>query len=383
MCHGRGGATVKVLYVHHTELTGGAAQSLLCLLRHLGGTNIQPTLLAPATDSVDVPGVRRVHTAPAQFRWSLNPLRLLAARGDMLRLARDVRHVARDCDAELIHANTWPAALAAVSAGAAPVIWHVRDVRIRPLVTGWLQGHCAAQIAISRTVEAFLGQRGFAPEGIRLVYNGIDAEEFKPQRTRDEVRTELNLPPDAPVIVSVADMIPWKRHDLLLFAAGQIHKALPEVRFLFVGVRWCEQAGIAALLTANARPLGLSGHIDFLDYRKDVADLLGAADLFWHAAPDEPFGRAVLEAMTLGLPVVVPASGGTAELVEHEKSGLCVKPESAEALAEGALRVLRDRTLARSLGAGAWARAVSHFSAAQMVQGTLAVYEQVAGRGVA
>lgn len=374
---------MKVLYVHHTELSGGAAGSLLCLLRHLGGTGIEPALLAPATRAPELPGVRMVHTAAMQFRWSLNPLRLLAARGDMLRLARDVRHSARDHGAELIAANTWPAALAGLSANVAPVIWHVRDVRIRPLVTGWLQERCAAEIAISHTVASFLHQRGFAPEGVHVVYNGIDAEEFRPRRTREEVRAELDLPPDVPVIISVAEMIPWKRHDLLLEAAPGVSRAVPETRFLFVGGRGRDQRDLRAHLESVARRLGLGGHVGFLGHREDVADLLAASDLFWHAAPDEPFGRAVLEAMVLGLPVVVPASGGTAELVEHGESGLCVTPESAEALAEGALRMLRDLELGRTLGAAARERALSHFSAARMVQGTLAVYEQVVGEGVA
>lgn len=372
---------MKVLYVHHAELAGGAAGSLLCLLRHLGGTGVEPTLLAPATRAPDLRGVRMVHTVPAQFRWSLNPLRLLSARAALLRLARDVRHAARDCEARLIHANTWPAALAALSANVAPVVWHVRDVRIRPLVTGWLQERCAAQIAISQTVEGFLQERGFPPEGIHLVYNGIDAGEFRPQRPREEVRGELSLPPDVPVVISVAELIPWKRHDLLLVAAGQIHKALPDARFLFVGGRGEGQQNLRVQLEADARRLGLSGHVDFVGHREDVADLLAASDLFWHAAPDEPFGRAVLEAMVLGVPVVVPASGGTAELVEHEHSGLCVNPGAAEPLAEGALRLVREPDLAGRLGAGARERALSRFTAAQMVQGTLAVYDEVVGRG--
>jgi len=374
---------VKVLYVHHTELAGGAAGSLLCLLRHLGGTGVEPTLLAPATRAPQLPGVRMIHTAAEEFRWSWNPMRLLAARRGMLRLARDVRHACRDCEAKLIHANTWPAALAALSANVGPVIWHVRDVRIRPLVTGWLQERCATQIAISQTVEAFLRGRGFAPEGIHVVYNGIDAEEFKPRRTRQEVRSELNFPADAPVIISVAEMIPWKRHDLLLVAAGEVHKAMPDARFLFVGGRGEGQKNLRAQLEADARDLGLCGHVDFIGHRDHVADLLAASDLFWHAAPDEPFGRAVLEAMVLGLAVVVPASGGTAELVEHDRSGLCVKPESAEALAEGVLGLLRAPGLAGRLGEGARQRALSRFTAAQMVQGTLAVYDEVVGRGAA
>lgn len=374
---------MKVLYVHHAELAGGAAESLLCLLRHLADTCIEPTLVAPVTGAPELPGVRVVHTAPMAPRWSWNPLRLLEARGQMLRLARDVRHAARDRGAELIHANTWPAALAALSANVAPVIWHARDVRIRPLVTGWLKEHCIAAIAISHTVANFLRQRGFAPETVRVVYNGIDAEEFRPRRAREEVRAELNLAPDAQVVISVADMIPWKRHDLLLQAAARVRESVPNARFLFAGGRGEKQQRTRAVLQVQARHLGLAGHTAFLGYREDVADLLGASDLLWHAAPDEPFGRAVLEAMVLGLPVVVPASGGTAEIVEHGKSGLCVKPGSAEALAEGALRVLCEPDLARNLGAGARQRAVGHFSASQMVQGILAVYDEVVGRGAA
>jgi glycosyltransferase involved in cell wall biosynthesis len=294
-----------------------------------------------------------------------------------------VSRAARDCGAELIHANTWPAALAGISANVAPVIWHARDVRIRPLVTQWLRERCAATIAISRTVQEFLSERGFAADTVHVVYNGIDAEEFKPRRPKDQVRAELGIAPEVPVIISVAEMVPWKRQDLLLQAAARVKAALSDVHFLFVGGRGEAQRKLRMQLVTQAHSLGLAEYVDFLGHREDVADLLGASDLFWHAAPDEPFGRAVLEAMVTGLPVVVPASGGTAELVEHERSGLCVKPGSAEALAEGALRLLHDHDLARTLAVGARQRAVRCFSAAQMVQGTLAVYEQVAGGDVA
>ena len=119
----------------------------------------------------------------------------------------------------------------------------------------------------------------------------------------------------------------------------------------------------------------------FLGQRRDVADLVGAMDVFLHAAEDEPLGRAVMEAMTLGRPVVAPAAGGPAELIEDGVSGLLVSPGSAEALAHGVLRMLRDPDLAAACGGNAQRRMEAEFCAERMAAETVAIYRGLVGRG--
>lgn len=386
---GRDDRSLKVLYVHHAPMAGGACESLLSLLRHLP-PEVTGMLLSPPGGALAVPGaagradLRPV--SPLQLHWSLSPAVLLKARADLARLSEEIRRAQKAFAPDLIHANTWPAALAATQArlGGIPVIWHVRDLRIRPLVLNRLGGQTSDCIAISQAVREFLLAQGATPERVHLVYNGLDLAEFRPQRSREEVRQELGLPPEARVMMAVGDLVAWKRHDLLLQAARVLQPQVPELLLVVVGGHGERHAQRRSELETLAQDLGLSGKVRFTGHREDVPDLLQACDVFVHAALDEPFGRVVLEAMALGKPVVVYDAAGPGELVQKEVSGLAVTPVgSAEALAGGVLRMLTEPDLALRCGEQARQRVAAEFTADRMAAETVAVYRRVLERSEA
>jgi glycosyltransferase involved in cell wall biosynthesis len=92
----------------------------------------------------------------------------------------------------------------------------------------------------------------------------------------------------------------------------------------------------------------------------------------------ESFGFAVLEAMSLGRPVVATTTGGVPEVVSNGKTGLLVPPADAEALGAAVGRVLGDPALARRLGEAGRARAAT-FGFDRMMHGYQAVYQQLLG----
>jgi glycosyltransferase involved in cell wall biosynthesis len=82
--------------------------------------------------------------------------------------------------------------------------------------------------------------------------------------------------------------------------------------------------------------------VDFLGFRRDVADLLRGSDIQVVASRiPEPFGNVVLEGMACGSAVIAPNAGGPAEVLTHDVNGVLVEPDDVEALAE-ALRQLAD-----------------------------------------
>ena len=111
-----------------------------------------------------------------------------------------------------------------------------------------------------------------------------------------------------------------------------------------------------------ALSLGISSQVKFLGTRSDVASVLRACDVFCHAAPFEPFGIVAIEAMAVGLPVVVPNSGGIRETVQHGVNGLIYPALDDSALAEAMLTLASNPDLCQSMGSAGRRFAEERFS---------------------
>jgi len=103
-------------------------------------------------------------------------------------------------------------------------------------------------------------------------------------------------------------------------------------------------------LETLAQSLGIAHHVKFLGTRSDVAQVLRACHVFCHAAPFEPFGIVAIEAMAVGLPVVVPSSGGVRETVEHGVNGLLYPALNHHALGELMVTFANEPALRERMG---------------------------------
>ncbi len=377
-------ASLRVVYVNHVSSPGGAEHSLISLLRHTRELGVEPHAVVPPgslSESLEALALPVTPIPACRLHRTRNPLALAAQYLWMRRLNATVRRVCRQVGADLVHANSLAAvvALAPRGRGLPPLIWHCRDLTHSPHVLRWLLARCAGVIAISRVVERHLQEA--CPQGagrVRVVYNGIEPEDAPRRRSREEVRRELGAGPETPVLVSVGQLTPWKRWELLLEAAALVRQARPEVRWWLVGEdTYGDNAAYARQIRAAApENTVLTG------FREDAADLIAAAEVLVHAATAEPLGRVILEAMLQETPCVAPAAGGIPELLATGRSGWLVQPGSAEALAGGALRLLEDGALRESLATQAQARVQERFTARRAAEETVRVYREVlAARG--
>jgi glycosyltransferase involved in cell wall biosynthesis len=127
-------------------------------------------------------------------------------------------------------------------------------------------------------------------------------------------------------------------------------------------------------LVAELARLGLDGAVELLGTRADVAELLGAADVFVLSSDSEGMPMSVLEAMAAGLPVVATAVGGVPELVREAETGVLVPPRDTEALAAALGALVADGELRERLGEAARRRAEREFSLAEFRRAHLEVY---------
>jgi glycosyltransferase involved in cell wall biosynthesis len=202
---------------------------------------------------------------------------------------------------------------------------------------------------------AFLmGDRHLDPARVVTIVDGVRA----PVRTREPgaVRRELGIPPDAPVVGSVARMASQKRFDRLLRALALLPQPVH-----------CVIAGEGEAMEPTrevAASLGMADRVHLVGFRRDVGDVLDAFDVFVVSSDREGMANAMLEAMAFGLPVVSTDVSGAREALDaadgEPPAGIVTGfREDEVAAAIGGL--LRDAAARRRLGEAARARAERRF----------------------
>jgi UDP-glucose:(heptosyl)LPS alpha-1,3-glucosyltransferase len=172
-------------------------------------------------------------------------------------------------------------------------------------------------------------RRGFriAPEKLHVVYSGVDLEHFHPRlraELRGATRAELGCQPRDTLFLFVGSG----------FARKGLGAAIEALRLANHRSFWLVVVGKdreAARYAAQAADLG--ERVRFLGAREDVRPLYAAADCLILPSRYDPFPNTVLEALAMGLPVIVSSRAGAAEIIERGVNGWVCEPDDAPALA--------------------------------------------------
>ncbi len=377
----------RVLLVNHVGEISGAENSLLTMVRHLDRARFQAAAavplgpLAAELANLDVPVSAMPQLRLARPR---NPWQAVGGAFRLRRWAGKLEVAAHELGCDLVAANSLTAGLAAaMGVRRLPLVWHARDLRAPERTLRWLIPRATRIAAISACVaDALVEAHPAARERTALIYNGVDTTRFRPTRPAAEIRDELGLPDDALVIGTVGQLVPWKRQDLFIEAAARIIAHVPRAWFLVVGADlFAEHPDYVAELRELAAGLSLGDRIIFTGFREDIASVMAAMDLMLHPAENEPLGRAVMEAMSQGVPCVAADACGPAEIIEDGVNGILASPGDPEVMAARAIELLgRPGSLAR-MGAAARRRINEVFSAERMARLTEGLYEEALARG--
>ncbi|HEX5759217.1 MAG TPA: glycosyltransferase family 4 protein [Thermoanaerobaculia bacterium] len=254
--------------------------------------------------------------------------------------------------------------------------WSREGVRQR-LLGRALDRRAAAVVAVSEAVRRAHLERGrIRAEKLVVAHNGVDAAAFRPpaaaqrRELRARVRRELGLPPEALVAITVSVLRPGKGIEVLLAAARDVAAALPEARFVVAG-----DGPLRAALEVGAREAGVEELLRWIGFRRDVAELLAASDLFVLPTLADALPTALLEAMAAGLPVVASAVGGVPEVVEDGETGVLVPPGDAAALAHAVAALLPRPERRAAMGERGLRRVEERFSVERWVERLGRIYE--------
>ena len=268
-----------------------------------------------------------------------------------------------------------------------PVIWTVHNVDYLPAggsAWGRLKREVhrrlyrrnrerfAAIVATAETMRTEVERGIGASRRLVTISNSVELGERAQPEHRPEVRRALGLDEGAALLLTVGRLTEQKGQLHLVRAMRSVVETHPQARLLIAGTGELESA-----LRAEVGRLGLEDHVTLLGLRRDVDQLLRAADLFVLPSLWEGLSIALLEAMAAGLPVVATRVSGTDQVLRHGESGLVVEPRDEDALAKALQAVLDDRELACALGARARATVEEEHSAERAARAYLELYKEV------
>lgn len=212
----------------------------------------------------------------------------------------------------------------------------------------------------SQAVVKNLLAEGVSASRSRLIYNGVNFEgSVGHSSNRDRLRAEYGIKDDDLVIMTVANLIPYKGHEDLIRALGEIASFMPvQWRLLLIG----RDDGIQGKLQKLAHSLGLTDRVIFVGQIKLASTLWQMGDIGVQPSHQEGFSNSILEGMAAGLPMIVTDVGGNAEAVLHEMTGLVVSPHAPSELGTALLALASDAEKRKVYGEAGQMRAKELFS---------------------
>ncbi len=262
-----------------------------------------------------------------------------------------------------------------------PCVVHVRGIEYPSRISRLLSRFAAAFLPVSGFITGTLRSLGVPEEKIHVVPEGIDADAFAAAAKPDDGGL---LTSERPVVIGMVGCLAgWKGQEILIQALHQLRGTDPSLRF---AVRFAGDApdGSPEPLE-RLRRLADDGPardaIFFHGHVSDVASFISGCDVLVHASTEpEPFGRVVLEAMTMGKAIAAASAGGPAEVLRHGQTGLLTPPGDPSALASALLSLLKDREYRGQLGVAAGKDVRKRFGIQRHVQRLLRIHAEALKR---
>lgn len=383
---------MNVLYVNHTGVVSGGERSLLGLLGALPA-DVHALVASPRgglseeLERLRVPTTAIVGTAGS---LRLHPLHTPQALAELSVAALQVSRAARRHRAELVHANSIRAGivLAGARVSKAAKVVHVRDCLppgpVSRATMRLIGASATTVIANSRYTADSV--RALAPRArIEVVHNAVDLKRWDPARIdREPARDALGEAGRRGLLLGVvAQLSPWKGQDTAIEALRLLSAEGIDAHLLLIGsakfvaraTRFDNEAYVARLRTLIA-DAGLEDRVSWLGERQDVPELVRALDILLLPSWEEPFGRALIEAMALGVPVVSTNVGGPPEIVEDGREGFLLAPRDPAAWAASIRRIADSPTLASEMGDAGRLKVKQSFTVENQTAAMLAVYRR-------
>lgn len=331
-----------LLIVNRLTVAGGAEIQLGHLAVELAGLGHEVTICCIFRSYVDLGRFEEVGVKVLSLQAETRKERPRAL-GKLVQLAKA---------ADVVQCTMWDASLwgrIAAIVARRPVIVadHATNRSIQLAASGasrqrWIALHnrlldrfTYATVICAESQREVLASEGVDPAKIVYIPNGIPLEEIVAEATRPPRRTSLGIDGEGPVLIQIGVFRPEKNQIGGIETVRALRETIPDAQLALVG-DGDERVDVEGKATA----LGTDGWAHFVGFREDIAALLGLADLMLLPSISDTLPVTVLEAMTVGVPVVATDVGDVAATLGE--AGVCVPRPDAGELAAACAAILAD-----------------------------------------
>ncbi len=393
----------RVLFINHSIRDGGPGKSLFYILKYLDRSQITPYVLIPKdevfSERLKAEGIYENIILDKRFPENLKRPRLGLAfqkEGnnktgyldtlmkflsvllniiDMLSLIVTSPFWLRRNKIDVIYCNGTQAKVVGALIGLVnwcPVIWHVRNIQQTKLL-GFLIGTLSKLSVVRRIIcVSSATAKPFAQvkEKVRVVYNGVDIDNYNPATIKGELRAKYSLSDQTIVVGSTGRIVPRKGYGLFVKSAKIVIDQLDEngkdIKFVIVGdTPYFFQDDHLGYLKRLVTQNGLDDYFIFTGYKKEVKEYLKDFDIFVIPSnyPD-PFPRSVIEAMAFELPSIgFKGAGGIVESIDDGVTGFLCDPGDIKGVGDSILKLVKDADLRNKMGVAGRKRVKDNFLA--------------------
>lgn len=229
-------------------------------------------------------------------------------------------------------------------------------------------------ISVSKDVEeSILKFKPSLTTALQTILNGVNTKKFAPGVfNASQIRKSFDIPVEAPVIGTIAVFRSQKRLAEWMKVAGAVIKEIPNAHFIIVG-----DGPLKNDLYETRKRLKLEHCLHFAGLQAEVRPYLAAFDIYMMSSVFEGLPVALLEAMSMGIPVISTDAGGIKEVVRHNEEGLLVEVDQWPQLAGCAVSLIKDEQRRKNLGIAARKRSEESFSLERMVKALEETYKQL------
>lgn len=359
--------SMKIVHVETGRHFYGGPQQVIWLIRGLDGRGVESVLVCPPDSEIDTVARQQGLTVTnipcsgeADFRFAWRLARFLRSAGaDLLHC-----HSRRGAD--------FPGGWAARLAGMRAIVTRRVDSPESPTAAAIRYWPFSKVVAISEHIAGVLRKSRVGDRRLSVIRSAVDVDSINPNPDRIVLHREFGISVHGYAIAVVAQLIKRKGHRFLLDVLPGLLAEHPGIKVVFFG----EGSG-ESQLRALASKLGLSGAVRFAGFRQDLDDYLAAFDLLVHPAEKEGLGVAMLKAAAAGLPVIAFDIAGSAEAVQHGRTGILVPPGELGELQKAIGILVEAPEIGETLGAAGRQRMQDEFPVSAMVESYCQLYEEV------
>lgn len=232
-------------------------------------------------------------------------------------------------------------------------------------------------IAVSSNFKNMLISRGFKPNSIYTVYNGMDYSSEMQYQSKEEFAKRFNIDYNSENVyiglIGRHDYV--KGHDVFVKACAEAAKKKDNLRFLIAG-----EGELRDELVRLAKDGGIEDKLIFTGFLKDIYSFINFIDINTLTSRSESFPYVLMEGARMKKPTISSRVGGIPDLIEDGKCGLLFTSENYKELAEKMIQLSEDKQLAQKYGEALYERATSTFSSENLAASHIKIYNSILNR---